>query len=538
MVCVFIPFQSYHCSFRENVETEYRFIIGQWQPCSASCGSSGTQVRGVDCKQISTFSSEEGTTPKTTEAFVALELCGEDLPSQEQPCNRRDCPARWQVGNWSSCSRSCIQGQRHRNVSCQRVSATGTDDHVPSTQCTEVEPVATEICNAIPCFGVIAIGLWSWCSSRCGTGVQTRSVACEMRDPSGDFVQVDFRFCSSPRPPTERRCTRLACRPYWQVDEWQQCSKSCGRGRQVRDVTCQKPMQNGSVTLVNDSLCYDIRPEGVRVCNEIRCPAFWNVGPWGPCSKTCDWGVQLRAVECQQIASTGVLVVRPASSCIPPRPKIRQWCNVRDEVCLTYRWDSGQWGRCSQSCGLGQHNRTVNCVGVLLSGKTTQVNESKCLESKPAVVESCNAFDCPGVFRVGPWRECSVSCGSGEQHRTITSTQRNSAGLVLVAERRLCSGQPPATQRVCNAIQCPPRWKTPTFPICNEDNNVVVRTVLCKVTNASGVEVIAPDSVCIQELGPKPVQQQICSPACNRTHGEYTWFVRDWTSVRCQVFMV
>jgi phage anti-repressor protein len=74
-------------------------------------------------------------------------------------------------------------------------------------------------------FSPYTVGRWSTCSAGCGVGTQTRSVEC-----AGSS-------CVQPAPASSRPCFTRACPSSCRVGPWlawTECSKSCGRGVQVR----------------------------------------------------------------------------------------------------------------------------------------------------------------------------------------------------------------------------------------------------------------------------------------------------------------
>ncbi|MBN3277306.1 ATS8 metalloproteinase, partial [Polyodon spathula] len=78
------------------------WILGEWSECSKSCGS-GWLRRNVECRDASGQLSHE---------------CDSALkPEDIRPCADLPCPI-WQMGPWSSCSRTCGQGERRRSVFC------------------------------------------------------------------------------------------------------------------------------------------------------------------------------------------------------------------------------------------------------------------------------------------------------------------------------------------------------------------------------------------------------------------------------------
>lgn len=78
------------------------WVLGEWSECSKSCGS-GWSRRNVECRDSGGFLSN---------------LCDKDLkPTDIRPCGDVPCPI-WQMGPWSTCSRTCGQGERRRTVFC------------------------------------------------------------------------------------------------------------------------------------------------------------------------------------------------------------------------------------------------------------------------------------------------------------------------------------------------------------------------------------------------------------------------------------
>ncbi|KAJ4919213.1 hypothetical protein JOQ06_007855 [Pogonophryne albipinna] len=78
-----------------NTETcsSLRWVTGEWEDCSASCGQTGWQRRWVGCQQ----EASAGKQPRS----VHSKLCGEDRPEGKRTCNRTPCPAAWRTGPWT-----------------------------------------------------------------------------------------------------------------------------------------------------------------------------------------------------------------------------------------------------------------------------------------------------------------------------------------------------------------------------------------------------------------------------------------------------
>ncbi|MEQ2301740.1 hypothetical protein AMECASPLE_039184 [Ameca splendens] len=70
-----------------------RWVTGDWEACSASCGLTGWQRRWVSCQQESSSGKQQRS--------VNSKLCTDDRPESKQPCNRFPCPAAWRAGPWT-----------------------------------------------------------------------------------------------------------------------------------------------------------------------------------------------------------------------------------------------------------------------------------------------------------------------------------------------------------------------------------------------------------------------------------------------------
>uniref|UniRef100_A0AAQ4S2M9 ADAM metallopeptidase with thrombospondin type 1 motif 7 n=1 Tax=Gasterosteus aculeatus aculeatus TaxID=481459 RepID=A0AAQ4S2M9_GASAC len=110
--------------------------VGEWQKCSASCGSSGVTKRTVLCMRA--VSAEE---QKALEAGHCEHV---PAPQSLSSCNTHlPCPADWSVASWSKCSLTCGSGVRRRNVTCSRNTGVDCDP--------EKKPPAASACLVRDC---------------------------------------------------------------------------------------------------------------------------------------------------------------------------------------------------------------------------------------------------------------------------------------------------------------------------------------------------------------------------------------------------
>lgn len=87
-------------AIKETILSEW--VIKEWGECSKTCGL-GWQRRSVECKDLRGQPSKD---------------CTNELkPDDVRPCADIPCP-QWQLGEWSSCSKTCGKGFRKRLLKC------------------------------------------------------------------------------------------------------------------------------------------------------------------------------------------------------------------------------------------------------------------------------------------------------------------------------------------------------------------------------------------------------------------------------------
>ncbi|XP_028411350.1 LOW QUALITY PROTEIN: SCO-spondin-like [Dendronephthya gigantea] len=407
--------------------------VGEWSECSKSCDG-GTQSRTVSC-----VNNEVGDCSK------------EHKPVSNQNCSELPCPF-WDVGSWSSCSRSCNGGTKSRTVTCRNSNVGKCNE--------EDEPNTHETCSDVPC-PEWSVGVWSKCSRSCDGGSQVRIVTCK-NNQTGKCPERE-------RPSTNQRCNDVPC-PQWIVGEWSKCSKSCGGGTQIRTVACKNEHVGTCAT--------ERRPLSSQKCGEISCPQ-WMVGNWSECSKSCGRGERTRSVECSGDSSLLCEGVRPAggevcndlacpvwivsdwTECKARRcPKGKQsrvvkcsWenrraCNRKTRPVARRRcvlecpkWKTGDWSKCGGSCTKGEMTRRVWCEG----------GNRKCKpRERPIERKSCLNSSCL-VWEAGDWNQCPVTCGGGLRYRTAHCVNRVSGDLTKGCDGR----KKPTRYKACALKECP-----------------------------------------------------------------------------------
>ncbi|XP_053620196.1 protein madd-4-like isoform X4 [Plodia interpunctella] len=394
------------------------WIAGPWSGCSVSCGE-GVQVRGVECtpgggcdpanrpeisRPCSTgISCPSFREPQDTEDEIEDLLPGvvyhtQPLiqpypppgPKTERLVGEPDVPVEatnykiffacgWlyvsyiKDDDWGPCSVTCGEGWRKKEVHCKIfLEFSRTIAKLPDSKCMGPKPAEeTERCVMEPCsmaygtsfgdssapsysgadsrslvYGTssnirVAPGSpgksYSWkekgytsCSASCLSGVQELIIQC-VRDEDGKNASP---YMCDPLTKPENRvrtCNDHPCPPRWNHTEFSQCTKSCGIGIQTREVSCIHEVTRGgtNTVVVPNSMCPQPPPPDRQYCNVLDCPVRWQTGEWSKCSKTCGGGVKQRPVECKQIMAQSHVVERPAGMCSSPKPASTKSCNAR-----------------------------------------------------------------------------------------------------------------------------------------------------------------------------------------------------------------
>ncbi|XP_056234445.1 A disintegrin and metalloproteinase with thrombospondin motifs 17 isoform X2 [Seriola aureovittata] len=194
----------------------------------------------------------------------------------------------------------------------------------------------------------------------------------------------------------------------WTHSSWQDCTVQCGGGERRTVVSCMR-IANKTMEVVNDSYCQlENRPQPqVRLCNSHPCQYRWVTGEWGSCSVTCGKGLQQREVVCVYHLQNGSLIHTRDLYCQGGKPPVLQGCEGR--LCLTV-WEASEWSKCSSDCGQGVRRRVVSCTNP--QGLCDPL-------SQPTQEEPCEDHSRCYEWKTGDWSKCSSSCGKGLQSRVV-----------------------------------------------------------------------------------------------------------------------
>ncbi|KAM3614946.1 uncharacterized protein V6R79_021216 [Siganus canaliculatus] len=257
-----------------------------WSECSVSCGP-GLQQRQLQCRQ--SFGNRS--------TMVHPQRCANLTPPEStQACQLSIC-SHWEVSSdWSTCSVDCGVGRRTRSVRCVSDQGSIVNDQECNSR---NRPQGSEECNMGPCVTNWYFTGWSnTCSAQCGPGVQRREVVCLTR--GGEREGGGGSDCVGDKPAEMKACNGGPCVPttMWYSSPWTQCNVPCGNGTQRRDLICVQ--KTGSdFTVAPASECAHLeKPAAVQECETGECRPQWFTTEWSACSRSCGKGLQMREVRC------------------------------------------------------------------------------------------------------------------------------------------------------------------------------------------------------------------------------------------------
>ncbi|XP_062826362.1 A disintegrin and metalloproteinase with thrombospondin motifs 2 isoform X2 [Anolis carolinensis] len=218
------------------------------------------------------------------------------------------------------------------------------------------------------------------------------------------------------------------------------------------------PLRNGIIVLaiphgnIKISLTYKymIHEDSLNVDNnnvlEDSVTYEWALKKWSQCSKPCGGGHQFTKYGCRRKTDHKMVHRSYCDAIQKPKP-IRRVCNLQE--CSQPIWVTGDWEPCSKTCGkTGIQVRSVRCIQPLHDNTNRSVHTKYCSSDRPEGRRACNRELCPAQWRIGPWSQCSVTCGNGTQDRQVLCrTRENLIGL--------CREEKPETTRLCKLPLCP-----------------------------------------------------------------------------------
>ena len=117
------------------------------------------------------------------------------------------------LGGHGRCSKSCDGGVQQRNVQCWDANLDAAATDVSNCDTAGTKPETSRKCNTRACITYAwNIGPWSSCSKTCGGGILTRTVACEASDGSTSHNEASCGDAKD-KPSTATACNTAKCDP-------------------------------------------------------------------------------------------------------------------------------------------------------------------------------------------------------------------------------------------------------------------------------------------------------------------------------------
>ncbi|KAL7986210.1 hypothetical protein Chor_011376, partial [Crotalus horridus] len=308
----------------------------------------------------------------------------------------------------------------------------------------------------------------------------------------------------------------------WHIVRKSECSVQCGMGYKTLEISCAKYSKlEGKIEKYDDRYCSGIpKPNSREKCSGDCNTGGWRYSAWTECSKSCGGGTKRRRAICMNTFND----VLEDSKCSQQEKVTAQRCN---EIPCPH-WKTGDWSECLVTCGKGHKHRQIWC-----QYGEDRINDRLCdLQAKPDSMQDCQQQEC-AAWQVGPWGQCTVTCGQGYQMRAVKCVV--GAYISVVDDNECNAATKPTDAQDCETVPCRlhpsspeikpnshrTQWRFGSWTSCSATcgKGTRMRYVSCRDDHGS----VADEATCFHL--PKPSATEACLViSCGR------WKSLEWSS--------
>ncbi|CAJ0584163.1 unnamed protein product, partial [Mesorhabditis spiculigera] len=498
---LFQPCEERPCPLQEEPKdakdsSPYRWEHGEYGQCSASC-LGGKQKAVLMCVEVA------------TNRPVSWSHCDarRTPPERVKTCNTQPCPATWQAGQFSECTATCGGGTNTRNVRCVRpISKSGGADSnliLPDNQCPHPKPPETQPCAQVACPADWVTGVWSECSSSCGSGEQRRRVECEGRDSRGRSERRSERECAAQRPHHVQMCNLGPCgekpqlksnRVFEQASDEKKLTLGIGgvatlyQGTSLKIKCPRKNFDKKRIYWTKD---------GRRIRNDAHIKVSTNgnlrikharledAGTYECFTDSLQGNVTLHFKYHDEADSVQkALDSNRVESHLHPKHS-RLYNITRLQNLLTEISDAEELLKELKPFHSLFKVRDVSCLMVIEGGTTKRTDIAVCSlspSSKPPNTRPCQMIGCP-KWETSEWTECALSrCvrdGVAQQRRILRCLAQN--GTEVDVDQCDRSNRP-KPKKDCENAKCKAEWRASEWGTCTQscgNGGVQLRMLQC-----------------------------------------------------------
>lgn len=89
------------CKSNRMISCSFKWISGNWEPCSKTCGSYGVQYREIYCIPHTSIYLNNTKIDEPWKIMASPNKCVGIAPANQKSCNRIPCHSYWEHGAWS-----------------------------------------------------------------------------------------------------------------------------------------------------------------------------------------------------------------------------------------------------------------------------------------------------------------------------------------------------------------------------------------------------------------------------------------------------